>query len=97
MRHEAPLAIVADGAGDFAGDEGTKKLRPSNGVTRRQYCTGVDGPETDHLHVLQSDALNGIGAAYVYYLGDGRAAVGVASGRGPSPTAPRRCVRVSIA
>jgi hypothetical protein len=24
MRHEAPLVIVADGAGDFAGDEGTK-------------------------------------------------------------------------
>jgi flavin-dependent dehydrogenase len=74
MRHKAPLVIVADGAGDFAGDEGTKA--PSNGVTRRQYFTGVDGPEKDHLHVLQSDALNGIGAGYVYYLGDGRAAVG---------------------
>ncbi len=74
MRHEAPLGIVADGAGDFDGDEGTKD--PSNGVTRRQYFTGVDGPEKGHLHVLQSDALNGIGAGYAYYLGDGRAAVG---------------------
>ena len=71
--HEAPLVVVANGAGEFAG-EGTKA--PNNGVTRRQYFTGVDGLEKDHLHVLQSDALNGIGASYVYYLGDGRAAVG---------------------
>ena len=73
VRYEAPLVIAADGAGDFAA-EGTKA--PSNGVTRRQYFTGVDGPEKDHLHVLQSDSLKGIGAGYVYYLGDGRAAVG---------------------
>jgi hypothetical protein len=28
------------------------------------------------MHVLQSDAINAIEAGYVYYLGDGRAAVG---------------------
>ncbi len=49
MRHEAPLAIVADGAGDFAGDEGTNKLRATasrggstaRGLTapRRTTCT----------------------------------------------------------
>ncbi len=37
----APLVIAADGAGDFAG-EGTKTS--SNGVTRRQYFTGIEGP-----------------------------------------------------
>jgi hypothetical protein len=74
VQHEAPLVIVADGAGDFALDDGT--IAPSNGVTRRQYFTMVDGPEKDHLHVLQSDFMNGIVAGYVYYLGDGRAAVG---------------------
>ena len=49
MRHEALLVIVADGAGDFAGDEGTKKLRATalrggstaRGLTapRRTTCT----------------------------------------------------------
>ena len=94
VRHGAPLVIVADGVGDFAVDEGTKA--PSNGVTRRQYFTGVDGPAKDHLHVLQSDSLNGIGAGYVYYGDDGRAAVGSASGGGPSLTTPRLCARASI-
>jgi menaquinone-9 beta-reductase len=56
--------IVADGAGDFALDEGNRAS--SNGVTRRQYFTGVDGPEKDHLHILQSDSMNGIVAGYDY-------------------------------
>jgi menaquinone-9 beta-reductase len=64
VQHEAPLVIVADGAGDFALDEGNRA--PSNGVTRRQYFTGVDGPEKDHLHILQSDSMNGIVAGYDY-------------------------------
>ena len=74
--YEAPLVVAADGVGGFAG-EGMKSHQ--NAVARRQYFKGVSGPEKDHLHVFVTKDMNELGAGYgwVFYLGDGRANVGV--------------------
>ena len=72
---EAPLVVVADGVGGFAG-EGIKAHQ--NAVARRQYFRGVSGPEQDHLHIFITKDMNEMGAGYgwVFYFGDGRANVG---------------------
>jgi geranylgeranyl reductase family protein len=74
--YEAPLVVAADGVGGFAG-EGMKSHQ--NAVARRQYFKGVSGPEKDHLHLFATKDMNELGAGYgwVFYLGDGRANVGV--------------------
>ncbi|MDQ3863610.1 MAG: NAD(P)/FAD-dependent oxidoreductase [Actinomycetota bacterium] len=74
--YEAPLVVAADGVGGFAG-EGMKAHQ--NAVARRQYFRSVSGPEKDHLHVFVTKDMNELGAGYgwVFYLGDGRANVGV--------------------
>src|SRR3712207_3757752 len=76
LLYEAPLVVAADGVGGFAG-EGMKSHQ--NAVARRQYFKGVSGPEKDHLHVFITKDMNELGAGYgwVFYLGDGRANVGV--------------------
>ena len=74
--YEAPLVVAADGVGGFA-KEGMKSHQ--NAVARRQYFKGVSGPEKDHLHIMATKDMNELGAGYgwVFYLGDGRANVGV--------------------
>jgi menaquinone-9 beta-reductase len=75
MRFEAPLVIVADGIGGFAGD-GMKAHQ--NAVARRQYFRNVDGPDKQNLHVFITEDMNAHGAGYgwVFYMGDGTANVG---------------------
>ena len=75
MRFDAPLVVVADGIGGFAGD-GMKAHQ--NAVARRQYFRGVDGPDRQNLHVFITEDMNSHGAGYgwVFYLGDGTANVG---------------------
>lgn len=75
LRFEAPLVIVADGIGGFAGD-GIKAHQ--NAVARRQYFRNVEGPDKRDLHVFMTEDMNSRGAGYgwVFYLGDGRANVG---------------------
>jgi flavin-dependent dehydrogenase len=74
-RFEAPLVIVADGVGGFAG-KGMKAHQ--NAVARRQYFRNVDGPDKQDLHVFITEDMNSHGAGYgwVFYLGDGKANVG---------------------
>ena len=74
LRFEAPLVVVADGVGGFAG-RGMKAHQ--NAVARRQYFS--DGnPDQQDLHVFITEDMNSNGAGYgwVFYLGDGRANVG---------------------
>jgi menaquinone-9 beta-reductase len=75
LRFEAPLVIVADGVGGFAG-KGMKAHQ--NAVARRQYFRNVDGPDKQDLHVFITKDMNSHGAGYgwVFYLGDGKANVG---------------------
>ena len=75
LRFEAPLVIVADGVGGFAG-RGMKTHQ--NAVARRQYFRGVDGPDRQNLQVFITEDMNSHGAGYgwVFYLGDGSANVG---------------------
>ena len=75
LRFEAPLVVVADGVGGFAG-EGMKAHQ--NAVARRQYFRDVDGPDKEDLHIFITEDLNSHGAGYgwVFYFGDGRANVG---------------------
>jgi menaquinone-9 beta-reductase len=75
LRFEAPLVVVADGVGGFAGD-GMKAHQ--NAVARRQYFRDVEGPDKQDLHVFMTEDLNSQGAGYgwVFYLGDGLANVG---------------------
>jgi geranylgeranyl reductase family protein len=72
---EAPLVVVADGVGGFAGN-GMKAHQ--NAVARRRYYRGVSGPNREDLHVFITKDMNRHGAGYgwVFYLGDGRANVG---------------------
>src|SRR5215217_4194267 len=48
LRFEAPLVVVADGVGGFAG-KGMKAHQ--NAVARRQYFSGVNGPDRQDLQV----------------------------------------------
>ena len=75
LRFEAPVVVVADGVGGFAGN-GMKAHQ--NAVARRQYFRGVGGPNQQDLHVFITKDMNEKGAGYgwVFYLGDGRANVG---------------------
>ena len=75
LRFEAPLVVVADGVGGFAGN-GMKAYQ--NAVARRRYYRGVSGPNREDLHVFITKDMNRHGAGYgwVFYLGDGRANVG---------------------
>jgi geranylgeranyl reductase family protein len=75
LRFEAPILVVADGVGGFAG-EGMKARQ--NAVARRQYFRDVDGPDKEHLHIFITEDMNSHGAGYgwVFYFGDGRANVG---------------------
>ena len=75
LRFEAPILVVADGVGGFAG-EGMKARQ--NAVARRQYFRDVDGPDKEHLHIFITEDMNSYGAGYgwVFYFGDGRANVG---------------------
>jgi menaquinone-9 beta-reductase len=75
LRYEAPLVVVADGIGGFAGN-GMKAHQ--NAVARRQYFRGVEGPDKHDLHVFITEDMNSQGAGYgwVFYLGDGLANVG---------------------
>jgi geranylgeranyl reductase family protein len=75
VRFEAPVVVVADGVGGFAGN-GMKAHQ--NAVARRQYFRGVGGPNRQDLHVFVTKDMNEKGAGYgwVFYLGDGRANVG---------------------
>ena len=75
LRFEAPIVVVADGVGGFAG-KGMKAHQ--NAVARRQYFRDVDGPDKQYLHVFITEDMNSHGAGYgwVFYLGDGRANVG---------------------
>jgi menaquinone-9 beta-reductase len=75
LRFEAPLVVVADGVGGFAG-KGMKAHQ--NAVARRQYFRDVTGPDKQDLHVFITENMNSHGAGYgwVFYLGDGRANVG---------------------
>ena len=70
----APLVVVAAGVGGF---EGGMKAN-QNAVARRQYFSGVDGPDREHIHIFMTEDMNSGGAGYgwVFYLGDGRANVG---------------------
>lgn len=74
-RFEAPLVVVADGVGGFAG-EGLKAHQ--NAVARRQYFKNVNGPDKEHLHIFMTQDMNSNGAGYgwVFYFGDGSANVG---------------------
>ena len=75
VRFDAPLVVVADGVGGFAG-KGMKAHQ--NAVARRQYFRGVDGPNKEDLHVFITEDMNSHGAGYgwVFYFGDGSANVG---------------------
>jgi menaquinone-9 beta-reductase len=75
LRFEAPLVVVADGVGGFAGN-GMKAHQ--NAVARRQYFREIDGPDKQDLHVFITKDMNSHGAGYgwVFYLGDGTANVG---------------------
>ena len=75
LRYEAPLVVVADGVGGFAGN-GMKAHQ--NAVARRQYFRDMEGPDKQDLHVFMTQDMNARGAGYgwVFYLGDGRANVG---------------------
>ncbi len=75
IRFSAPLVVVADGVGGFAG-EGMKAHQ--NAVARRQYFRGVDGPNKEDLHLFITEDMNSHGAGYgwVFYFGDGSANVG---------------------
>ena len=75
LRFGAPLVVVADGVGGFAG-AGMKAHQ--NAVARRQYFRDVDGPNKEDLHVFITEDMNSHGAGYgwVFYFGDGRANVG---------------------
>src|SRR5215213_3956723 len=75
MRFAAPLVVVADGIGGFGG--GGMKAQ-QNAVARRQYFSGVEGPDKQDLHVFITEDMNSHGAGYgwVFYLGDGTANVG---------------------
>jgi geranylgeranyl reductase family protein len=75
LRFEAPLVVVADGVGGFAGN-GMKAHQ--NAVARRQYFRDVEGPDKQDLHVFITEDMNSNGAGYgwVFYLGDGTANVG---------------------
>lgn len=75
LRFDAPLVVVADGVGGFAG-KGMKAHQ--NAVARRQYFRDVDGPDKKDLHVFITKDMNSHGAGYgwVFYLGDGTANVG---------------------
>ena len=75
LRFEAPLVVVADGVGGFAG-EGMKAHQ--NAVARRQYFRNVEGPDKQDLHIFITGDMNSQGAGYgwVFYLGDGLANVG---------------------
>ena len=75
LRVSAPLVVVADGVGGFAG-KGMKAHQ--NAVARRQYFRGVDGPNKEDLHVFITEDMNSHGAGYgwVFYFGDGSANVG---------------------
>jgi menaquinone-9 beta-reductase len=74
-RFDAPLVVVADGIGGFAGN-GMKAHQ--NAVARRQYFRDVEGPDKQNLHVFITGDMNSHGAGYgwVFYLGDGTANVG---------------------
>jgi len=74
-RFEAPLVVVADGIGGFAGD-GMKAHQ--NAVARRQYFRNVEGPDKQNLHIFITEDMNSRGAGYgwVFYMGDGTANVG---------------------
>src|ERR671915_770963 len=75
LRFEAPMVVVADGVGGFAG-KGMKAHQ--NAVARRQYFTDVAGPDKQDLHIFITEDMNSNGAGYgwVFYLGDGSANVG---------------------
>jgi menaquinone-9 beta-reductase len=75
LRFEAPIVVVADGVGGFAG-EGMKARQ--NAVARRQYFRDVNGPDKEDLHIFITEDMNSHGAGYgwVFYFGDGRANVG---------------------
>ncbi|HEX6710614.1 MAG TPA: NAD(P)/FAD-dependent oxidoreductase [Rubrobacter sp.] len=75
LRFEAPIVVVADGVGGFAGN-GMKAHQ--NAVARRQYFRGVEGPAKQDLHVFITKDMNSHGAGYgwVFYFGDGTANVG---------------------
>ena len=75
LRFEAPLVVVADGVGGFAGN-GMKAHQ--NAVARRQYFRGVEGPDKQDLHIFITKDMNSHGAGYgwVFYFGDGTANVG---------------------
>ena len=74
LRFDAPLVVVADGVGGFAGEMKSRQ----NAVARRQYFRGVDGPNKQDIQVFMTEDLNSRGAGYgwVFYLGDGTANVG---------------------
>jgi geranylgeranyl reductase family protein len=75
LRFEAPLVVVADGVGGFAGN-GMKAHQ--NAVARRQYFRDIEGPDKQDLHIFITKDMNSHGAGYgwVFYLGDGTANVG---------------------
>ena len=75
MRFDAPIVVIADGIGSFAGN-GMKAHQ--NAVARRQYFRGVEGPDRQNLQVFMTEDMNSHGAGYgwVFYLGDGTANVG---------------------
>lgn len=75
LRFEAPLVVVADGVGGFAGD-GMKAHQ--NAVARRQYFKNMGGPDKERLHIFMTQDMNSVGAGYgwVFYFGDGSANVG---------------------
>jgi geranylgeranyl reductase family protein len=72
---EAPIVVVADGVGGFAGED---MKAHQNAVARRQYFRYVDGPDKQDLHIFITEDMNSHGAGYgwVFYFGDGRANVG---------------------
>ncbi|MGH3148069.1 MAG: NAD(P)/FAD-dependent oxidoreductase, partial [Rubrobacter sp.] len=74
-RFEAPLVVVADGIGGFAG---TGMKAHQNAVARRQYFRDVGGPNQEDLHIFITEDMNSHGAGYgwVFYFGDGSANVG---------------------
>ena len=59
LRFEAPLVVVADGVGGFAG-EGMKAHQ--NAVARRQYFRDVDGPNKEDLHIFMPEDMYSHGA-----------------------------------
>lgn len=75
VRFEAPLVVSADGVGGFA-SKGMKTRQ--NAVARRQYFSGVDGPDRQDLQVFITRDMNADHAGYgwVFYFGDGTANVG---------------------